>query len=258
LANEQYHTHGGSVVAGEDKSSDDITFWEVDHPSTGRVKERGLHRLLQSPNSVKCLHVDLTQHKLSDILPTTLGYDCNEPTMVVVEGLTYYLQAHVLYNLFDEIAKVVGPKSRIVFDFFVTSTSDDGRPEICHSPFINGLLLNLVQLVGEPLYFSCGSSRRRQYTTSPTTTALQQTHACTSARRRGHDSPAVAVNDNADDDDDDDYNMSIAQDLSAFFRIEEHKRQHTPYWKVVTPVQAVGFERLVVVELTQPQPPPPP
>lgn len=130
-----------------------LHFWEVDHPDTARVKRKGLDAL-KAPANLHTFAIDLTDKRLSDSLPSMDGYSPEKTTVVVVEGLTYYLRERDVKALFSDLAKVVGPQSLVAFDF-LDRQSGTGDPELSQWVLFNKAILGAVSTVGEPLYWSC-------------------------------------------------------------------------------------------------------
>ena len=94
-----------------------VQFWELDHPATASVKQRALRRMGQ-PKNLHTVNADLTQTSLEEVMALQAQYNVNSRTVVVIEGLTYYLSETHVRGLFASVSRVVGPKSSICFDFF--------------------------------------------------------------------------------------------------------------------------------------------
>jgi len=134
-----------------------VTFWEVDHPATSRVKERVwadhstkssttvplIHKkndtstssnttttvklLGDKPSNMQHVKADLTKTHLDIVLKEQSNYDPSLPTIVIVEGLSMYLTEPQIRGLFDDIEKCTSPSTTatnsnsnnmVVFDFF--------------------------------------------------------------------------------------------------------------------------------------------
>lgn len=121
-----------------------VEFWEVDHPATSRVKQEGLQTMGQ-PSNLHTIAADLTQTTLEQILSQRDEYNIKNKTVVVMEGLLYYLDGNEVKGLFASVAKVVGPSSTICFDFF--GRDENGRLEL---GWATPLLVNSIKLTGEP------------------------------------------------------------------------------------------------------------
>merc|ERR1712224_255085 len=95
----------------------DVQFWEVDHPATGKVRQRGLNALGSKPSNMHLLLADLTKHNLADFLSGQDGFDVSAPTVVIIEGLLPYLEKEHAKDLFIEVSKSVGLGSVVLFSF---------------------------------------------------------------------------------------------------------------------------------------------
>jgi methyltransferase (TIGR00027 family) len=92
----------------------DISFLELDHPTTGQVKGRAVRELGQ-PDNMRLLSADLGRKNLSAVL---LDSDCWNPevvSVVVAEGLLYYLSRKAVRGLFAELRACSGRGSRVAF-----------------------------------------------------------------------------------------------------------------------------------------------
>ncbi len=91
-----------------------VRFLEIDHPDTARAKQRAVKQLGQ-PVNLTLLAVDLAQRKLSRVLADSDAWDSSAVSIVVAEGLLYYLTPEAVRQLFDEIRGSVGEGSRVAF-----------------------------------------------------------------------------------------------------------------------------------------------
>jgi len=121
----------------------DVQFWEVDHPATSQVKQRGLQKLGQ-PSNLHTIMADLTKTTLQQVMSQQPEYNAKARTVVVMEGLLYYLSEHEVKQLFASVANVVGPSSSVSFDFF---GKKDGRMDL---GWMTPVLVFSIKLVGEP------------------------------------------------------------------------------------------------------------
>jgi len=126
-----------------------VTFWTVDHPATSKVFERGLEQLKQRPQNLHTLAIDLTHSKLQDLLTKMIYYSPTASTMVIMEGLSFYLSSVELQNLFEDIRHVVGVGSRVGFDFF--EPNQHNQPNM--GP-LSGFVQLLLKTIKEPMKWS--------------------------------------------------------------------------------------------------------
>ena len=112
-----------------DYAHSSVTFWEIDHPATSKRKQQAMEIELVMNGQIHCIMADLAAIQLSTILRQQQPQYClTSPTIVIVEGLTMYLTGKQILDLFRDIATVVGPGSRICFDYFgwKNGTFDNG------------------------------------------------------------------------------------------------------------------------------------
>ena len=125
-----------------------VNFFEIDHPATARLKDRGIDAMGRRKNL--CLIAeDLGKRELVDVLKTNNSWDQSARTVIVAEGLVMYLPHEAVLDLFCQCAVVSGVGSRIAFSYIPTGA--DGRPDAGRW---TGLMLWLQKVVGEPWTWS--------------------------------------------------------------------------------------------------------
>jgi methyltransferase (TIGR00027 family) len=124
-------------------------FWEIDHPATARVKEKGLagRKRLRRLHNLP-VHLERPQELCQALKNAAPDYDPRARTIVVVEGLLYYLREEHVRSLFKDLQTVVGPGSVVLFDFFEPSTTS--RDPDLRSPIVKPLL----RMIKEPFQFA--------------------------------------------------------------------------------------------------------
>ena len=125
-----------------------VRFFEIDHPATGEVKEKGVNRLGARDN-LHLIRADLGGRRLEEVLAAVESSDSGVPSVVIAEGLTMYLTPDAVQNLFVQCGAVTGPGSRIAFTY--VATGDDGRPDVGRW---TGLTLWILKASGEPWLWS--------------------------------------------------------------------------------------------------------
>lgn len=126
----------------------EVTFFEIDHPATARLKAKGVGSMGQRDNL--CLIAeDLGKRKLVDVMKNTETWDRSAQTVIIAEGLVMYLTPEAVRDLFGQSAEITGDGSRIAFSYIPTGT--DGRPDA--GPW-TGLMLWLQKFIGEPWLWS--------------------------------------------------------------------------------------------------------
>ena len=125
-----------------------VSFFEIDHPATARLKARGIEAMGMRDN-LYLIAADLGERKLADVLKTNKSWDRSAQTVIVAEGLVMYLSPKAVKDLFCQCALIAGIGSRIAFTYI--PTGPDGRPDAGRR---TGLMLWLQKLAGEPWIFS--------------------------------------------------------------------------------------------------------
>ncbi len=125
-----------------------VSFFEIDHPATARLKTIGIEAMGQLSN-LHLIAEDLGKQQLVDVLHADAAWDSTSPTVIVAEGLLMYLPAEAVGKLFKQCAAVTGAGSRIAFTY--VSTRPDGRPDA--GPW-TWLVLWILKTSGEPWLWS--------------------------------------------------------------------------------------------------------
>ena len=134
-----------------------VTFFEIDHPATARLKAKGFDAMGQRDNL--CLIAEnLAKRKLADVLKTNKSWDQSAQTVIVAEGLVMYLLPAAVRDLFCQCAVISGVGSRIAFSYIPTGA--DGRPDAGRS---TGLILWLQKVAGEPWTWSIRPEKLGQF-----------------------------------------------------------------------------------------------
>lgn len=89
-------------------------FVELDHPDTGRVKAAAL-RSLGQPDNMTLLAADLARRPLAQVLAGHSPWNADAVSVVVAEGLLYYLPRRAVTGLFAQLATCTGHHSRVAF-----------------------------------------------------------------------------------------------------------------------------------------------
>jgi methyltransferase (TIGR00027 family) len=126
----------------------EVNFFEIDHPATARLKEKGIDAIGQREN-LFLIAEDLGERKLEDVLRANVLWDQSASTVIIAEGLVMYLPPEAVRELFCQCAAITGSDSRIAFSYIPTGS--DGRPDVGRW---TGLMLWLQKVVGEPWVWS--------------------------------------------------------------------------------------------------------
>ena len=125
-----------------------VKFFEIDHPSTARLKAKGIKAIGQRKN-LNLIAEDLGNRKLVDVLKTTKSWDQRAQTVIIAEGLLMYLSPDAVRDLFCQCDTVADVGSRVVFSYIPTGA--DGRPDAGRC---TGFMLWLQKVTGEPWTWS--------------------------------------------------------------------------------------------------------
>ena len=163
-----------------------VNFFEIDHPATARVKDRGIEAMGRRKNL--CLIAeDLGKRKLRDVLDNNNLWDPVARTVIIAEGLVMYLSPEAVRDLFFQCAVVSGFGSRIAFSYIPTGA--DGRPDAGRW---TGLMLYLQKLAGEPWEWSIRPEELGQFV-EETGWKIAQEEEGGGARKHGVEFFAVAT-----------------------------------------------------------------
>jgi methyltransferase (TIGR00027 family) len=126
----------------------DVSFFEIDHPATARLKAKGIEGMGQRAN-LHLLAEDLSKRQLVDVMNSIATWDLTAPTVIVAEGLLMYLPPEAVGTLFQQCAAVAGAGSRFAFSY--VGTRANGRPDA--GPW-TWLVLWILNVSGEPWQWS--------------------------------------------------------------------------------------------------------
>ena len=126
-----------------------VKVFEVDHPSTQKVKIEKVKKILGSlPDNVVYVAVDFEKEKLDERL-FECGYDKDLKTLFIWEGVTYYITAEAVDETLAFVAENSGEGSRTIFDYAPKSLLDgDWDPEEAR-----GYDPEYLSRIGEPWLF---------------------------------------------------------------------------------------------------------
>lgn len=130
----------------------DVSFLEVDHPATQRVKREGLAHAGVDQDNLHLVPLDLSRKTLRETLVEHPAFRPGQPTVFVAEGLLMYLKESEVTEVFDLVAELGGEGSRIVYSFI--ETDDAGTYRMGRGGW---LLRPMLAVAGEP--FQWGSPR---------------------------------------------------------------------------------------------------
>lgn len=125
-----------------------VSFFEIDHPATARLKARGI-AAMGKPQNLCLIAEDLGKRTLVEVLEANALWAPDRRTLILAEGLVMYLSAEAVEGLFRQCAAMVAGGSR--FAFSCLATGADGRPDAGRW---TRLMLWLQKAIGEPWLWS--------------------------------------------------------------------------------------------------------
>jgi methyltransferase (TIGR00027 family) len=125
-----------------------VSFFEIDHPATARLKDRGIDVMGRREN-LHLIAEELGKQKLTDVLKANESWVQGAQTVIVAEGLVMYLHPEGVRDLFCQCDVIAGAGSQIAFTYIPTGV--DGRPDAGRW---TGLMLWLQKVAGEPWTWS--------------------------------------------------------------------------------------------------------
>ena len=99
----------------------DVRFFEVDHPATAMAKARAIDAMGR-PANMRMVATDLATQPLPDVLAAEGNWRADSRSVVVAEGLLYYLPAAAVLDLLRRVAECTASGSRIAFTHMESST----------------------------------------------------------------------------------------------------------------------------------------
>ena len=137
-------------------------FFEVDLPAMTAVKKKVMsEKLADLPVNVTYAPIDFNTQDLGTVL-AKLGYQKNQKTLFIWEGVVYYLDPAAVESTLHFIAKNSAPGSSVVFDYLPPSVVNGTNK----NPYAK-TVAEYVRSVGEPFTFgiepdNCGAFLKKQ------------------------------------------------------------------------------------------------
>lgn len=137
---------------------DQVQVFEVDLPGARKLKQTRLEEVLGAvPENVTLIGIDFEQQDLADVLMAA-GFQKEERTLFIWEGVTQYLTAEAVSNTLEVVAGVSGAGSAIVFTYVRRDIVDGtDRPEWF------GAFLSFARIIGSPFVFGLDPAELEQY-----------------------------------------------------------------------------------------------
>ena len=99
--------------------------YELDAAPTQEMKKKYLRKArIEVPNLVTFVPIDFNMESLKDVLESA-GYDGNQQTLFIWEGVTYYLELASVDTMLKFVSDLPHPDTRIVFDYTIPITDEN-------------------------------------------------------------------------------------------------------------------------------------
>lgn len=121
--------------------SETVVF-EVDHPSTQRMKQRKASALPVLAREVRYVACDFERQALADVLRDA-GFDTSQPTVWIWEGVTMYLPPVAVEGSLDVMAQLSASGSRLIASYIT--------PSIGVTRWIGLMGMGILGAIAEPL-----------------------------------------------------------------------------------------------------------
>jgi methyltransferase (TIGR00027 family) len=133
---------------------------EVDDPDTQEFKKTGLSEHFGSlPDHVGFVPLDFEKHDLAASLAQA-GFDRDLKTLVIWEGVTYYLEPRAVDQTLAFVAGHTPAGSSIIFDH-ILEQAIEGK---CRNPLLQAFIQNVAE-IGEPCKFGLDPEQVDQFLT---------------------------------------------------------------------------------------------
>ncbi len=120
-----------------------VTFIEVDHPQTHKMKARALESQMDERSNFHFLSVDFTKQELHAALGECAQFDPDRKTLFISEGVLMYLSQHDIGKMFDTLRRVSVVESQVVFTCLEPKQSARNN--------MRSLLFAYLKAIGEPI-----------------------------------------------------------------------------------------------------------
>ena len=125
-----------------------VRVFEVDHPITAALKQQRVIRVLgELPAHVTYLAVDLEHEDLGSALASA-GYDPQRRSLFIWSGVSFYLSAEAVGEVFAFVRASSPPGSSLVFDYHYQGFTDGS-----HDYYGGAQARRRVEELGEPCIF---------------------------------------------------------------------------------------------------------
>jgi methyltransferase (TIGR00027 family) len=130
----------------------DVTFLELDHPPTHRVKLQAVEAIGATRSNLHLHGVDLSERSLADFLAEADCWACHARSVVVAEGVLMYLSEEDVVAFLAAVRSSVASCSRVLATYIYQEGLNRGS-----LGWLGGALKGFLKLVGEPFRWGVGA-----------------------------------------------------------------------------------------------------
>lgn len=130
----------------------DVTFLELDHPPTHRVKLEAVEAIGATRSNLHLHGVDLSERSLADFLVEADCWACDARSVVVAEGVLMYLSEEDVVAFLAAVRSAVASRSRVLATYIYEEGLKGGS-----LGWLGGILKGFLKLVGEPFRWGVGA-----------------------------------------------------------------------------------------------------
>ena len=107
----------------------EVRFFEVDHPATAAAKTRAVDAMGR-PSNMAMIAADLGAQPLTEVLDAEGSWRADTRSVVIAEGLLYYLPAGAVLDLLHRVAECTASGSHVAFTFMEPGTLARSRWDV--------------------------------------------------------------------------------------------------------------------------------
>lgn len=119
----------------------DVTFIELDHPATQKIKKKALQKMNESTKNLHLLPIDFDSTPLTSVLLKNGCFKSQLKSLFIAEGITMYLPQDKIEDLLSSIKSVVQSHSSFIFTYM--EKQPNGNIQFHNATFLVDLWLKL-------------------------------------------------------------------------------------------------------------------
>lgn len=130
----------------------DLRCFEIDHPDTQQFKKTALEKHRAAARALHLEPLDFTQSSLDALFPRIAGFDPQQRTLFIAEGLFMYLDQAEVDRILTNLAGVAAPGSAALLTFVDRGRLEDPTSSVSQ-------MAQVLVTMGEPLRSSVYRNR---------------------------------------------------------------------------------------------------